>query len=235
MDKFIELIIPKSTVESISHQEISNLMVGFGWRKNLWRQPQQLIQIGAIQIIGAALIFMVTIVPIDRLLNIYFSTTSPIDRAHQTILVSGIFTLVGSIGINAWIYDRGNRLQHLSTLVEKIEKYNQIVNSIQTLTTVSNLATRKIDTTEISIVWDLLAHTSHNLITALEIDRYLRHHDRSITFRTVFVETTLSKRQQPIDLQDLAQHPQLAAYLTLLDRAWAIGMSVDRSTDFHDI
>jgi hypothetical protein len=235
MDKFIELIIPRSTVESISHQEISNLMVGFGWRKNLWRQPQQLIQIGAIEIIGAALIFMVSMVPIDRLLNIYYSTTSPTDRTHQTILVSGIFTLVGSIGINAWIYDRGRRLQHLSTLVEKIEKYNQIVKSVETLTTVNNLTTNRIDAPEISIVWDVLAHTRHNLITALEIDRHLRHRSGSTTLQTAFLEPTLSTNQQPIDLQDLTQHPQLAAYFTLLDRAWAIGVSVDRSTDFHDI
>ena len=229
MDKFDLLIIPRSTVESLSHQEIGDLLVGFTWRKNLWQQPHKLMQLAAIQLVGAAIILMVAAIPIDRILSVRTPTLTPTDRTNQLLLVNGILTLSILGGINWWICDRGKRLQRLLNLVEKIERYNQIVRSIETLVKVTSLTTSNIDGDRITIVMDILAQTRHNLLAALEIDFYLRHQDRSTTLTTTFIESAPSEiAHNLIALQQLAQQPQLAEYATLLNQAWEIGLSIDR-------
>jgi hypothetical protein len=229
MDKFDSLIIPRSTVESLSHQEIGDFMVGFTWRKNLWQQPHKLIQLGAIQLVGAAIILMVAAIPLDRILSIRTPTMTPTERISQLLLVDGILTLSILGGINLWIRDRGKRLQKLLRLVEKIERYNQIVRSIETLVRVTSLTTPNIDEDRITIVLDILTQTRHNLLAALEIDFYLRNQDHSTILTTAFIESAPSEiAHNLIALQQLAQQPQLAEYATLLNQAWEIGLSIDR-------
>jgi hypothetical protein len=229
MDRFDSLIIPRSTVESLSHQEIGDLMVGFTWRKNLWQQPRKLMQLAAIQLVGGAIILMVAAIPIDRILSVRTPTMTPTQRATQLLLVDGIFTLSVLAGINWWIGDRGKRLQKLLNLVEKIERYNQIVRSIETLVRVTSLTDSNIDGDRITIVMDILAQTRHNLLAALEIDYYLRDRDRSATLTTAFIESAPNEiAHNLIALQQLAQQPQLAEYATLLNQAWEIGLSIDR-------
>jgi hypothetical protein len=229
MDKFDSLIIPRSTVESLSHQEIGDLMVGFTWRKNLWQQPRKLMQLAAIQLVGAAIILMVVAIPLDRILSVRTPTLTPTDRATRLLLVDGILTLGIVGGINWWICNRGKRLQKLLNLVEKIERYNQIVRSIETLVRVTSLTTPNVDNDRVKIVMDILAQTRHNLLAALEIDFYLRHQDRSTTLTTAFIESAPSEiAHNLLALQQLAQQPQLAEYATLLNQAWEIGLSIDR-------
>jgi hypothetical protein len=229
MKQFDSLIIPRSIVESISHQEIGTMMVGFTWRKNLCQQPYKLIQLVAIQLVGAAIILMVAAIPLDRIASFRTSTMTPPQRTNRLILVDGIFTLGVLGGINWWICQRGKRLQKLLKLVEKIESYNQIVRSIATLVRVTNLTTATIDGDRITIVSDILAQTRHNLLTALEIDFYLRHQDCSATLTTAFIESAPNEiAHNLIALQQLAQQPQLAEYATLLNQAWEIGLSIDR-------
>jgi hypothetical protein len=229
MDEFDSLIIPRSTVESLSHQEIGDLMVGFTWRKNLWQQPHKLIQLAAIQLVGAAIILMVAAIPLDRILSVRTPTLTPTDRATRLLLVDGILTLSILGGINWWICERGKRLQKLLSLVEKIERYNHIVRSIETLVRVTSLTAPNIDSDRIKIVMDILAQTRHNLLAALEIDFYLRHQDRSTSLTTAFIESAPSEiAHNLIALQQLAQQPQLAEYANLLNQAWEIGLSIDR-------
>jgi hypothetical protein len=234
MDKFVELIIPRSTVESISHQEIGNLMVGFTWRENLWRQPRKLIQLISIQIVGAGIIFMAATIPIDRALNVHSSPISQRDRTTSLILVNGAFTLAIFAGINWWILERGKRLKKLMKLVEKIDRYNQIVRSIETLAIVTYLTTPSPASTQLAIVLDILTQTRHNLLTALKIDCYLRQRIHSTELTTAFVESAPSEiAQNLIALQHLAQQPQLAEYAHLLTQAWEIGISIDSQSETH--
>jgi hypothetical protein len=229
MDKFDSLIILRSTVESISHQEIGDLMVGFTWRKNLWQQPRKLLQLAAIQIVGAAIILMVAAIPLDRILNTRTPIMTPAERTTRLLLVNGILTLSILGGINWWIVERGKRLQKLLKLVEKIERYNQIVRSIETLVRVTSLTTPTVDEDRITIVLDILAQTRHNLLAALEIDFHLRHQDRSRILTTAFIDSAPSEiAHNLLVLQQLAQQPQLAEYATLLNQAWEIGLSIDR-------
>jgi hypothetical protein len=229
MDKFDSLIILRSAVESVSHQEIGDLMVGFTWRKNLWQQPRKLLHLGAIQLVGGAIILMVAAIPIDRILNASLPTMIPDERTSRLLLVDGILTLSILGGINWWIVYRGKRLQKLLKLVEKIERYNQIVRAIETLVRVTSLTTPTIDNDRIKIVLDILAQTRHNLLAALEIDFYLRHQDRSTTLTTAFIDSAPNEiAHNLLALQQLAQQPQLAEYATLLNQAWEIGLSIDR-------
>jgi hypothetical protein len=234
MDRFVELIIPRSIVESISHHEIGDLMVGFTWRKNLAKQPRKLIQVGLIQLVGAGMIFMAGILPIDRALSIYSPPTSQSDRQVKLILVNGAISLAIFSGINGWILYRGRRLQNLIKLVEKIEQYNQIVRSIESLVTLTNLTTPNVEVDRLSIVIDILTQTRHNLLTGLKIDRHLRQQSPSADLKTAFVESAPSEiAQNLIALQHLAGQPQLAEYATLLTQAWEIGISIDRAINLE--
>jgi hypothetical protein len=219
VDKFSELIIPRSTVESIGKHEIGNLMIGFTWRQNVWRQPQKLVQIGLIQIIGTGIVFAAMMLPVDRGLNVYRSSQSQPERSTQIILVDGAITIVILAGINSWILHRGKRLQRLLKLVEQIEQYNQIIESIITLKQVAILTKHQPESDQTSNTIEILSQTRQNLLTGLEIDRYLDQYPNSD-------QLAVSIAHNLIDLQNLAHQPQLAEYGTLLSQAWEIGMSV---------
>jgi hypothetical protein len=219
VDKFNDLIITRSTVESISQQEIGQMMVGFSWRADVWRKPHKFLQMCSIQIIGAGIILMAMMLPVDRVLSIYRSPPSQSERLTRLILVDGAMTTIVLSGINRSIFLRGKRLQRLLKLVAQIEQYNQIVRSIDTLEKVAALTSQHCEPAQIANMMEILAQTRQNLLTALEIDRYLRHYPNSS-------ELTISIARNLIDLQNLAQQPQLAEYGTLLTQAWEIGMSV---------
>ncbi len=223
MDRFSELIISQSQVESISQQELTPLTIGCAWRPTIWRKPLRLIQVGSIQLIGASLIFSLGMIPIDRVLHRSNLDRSPRARTEQLIWVDGALTIALLSGINWWIFDRAKRLQKLIKLVEQIEAYNQIVNSISTLAKVAHLTAIEGIPNHHDRVFDLLAQTRHNLLTGLEIDRYLRQHPNSAGL------TSLAHNL--IDLQHLAQQPELAEYHTLLTQAWEIGVSVYQETN----
>jgi hypothetical protein len=219
VDKFGELIIPRSTVESISQQEIGQMMVGFSWRADVWRKPHKFLQMCSIQIIGAGIVFMAMMLPVDRALSIYRSPQSQSERLTRLILADGTISLIILSGINRSIFYRGKRFQRLLKLVEQIEQYNQIVHSIDTLEKVANLTSHQCEPAQLSSMMEILMQTRQNLLTALDIDRYFRNYPHAS-------ELTISIARNLINLQNLAQQPQLAEYGTLLTQAWEIGMSV---------
>jgi hypothetical protein len=226
MDRFSELIISQSQVESISQQELTPLTIGFAWRSAIWRKPLQLIQVGLMQLIGASLIFSIGMIPIDRVLHRSNLDRSPQERTAQLIWVDGVLTILLLSGANWWMFARTRRLQHLVKLVERIEDYNQIVTSISTLAKVANLTAIDSSPNHHSQIFDILAQTRHNLLTGLEIDRYLRRQHSNSAGLT-------SLAHNLIDLQHLAQQPELADYHNLLTQAWEIGIGVYQETNLN--
>jgi hypothetical protein len=224
MDEFNRLIISRSTIESVSKQEIGNLMVGFTWRRNLWRQPAKLIQVGLIQLIGASIIFAVTMLPVDRVLNPVRLALPQTAKIQRLVLVNGGIMLVLLGGINWWVIQRGKRCKRLLQLVDRIENYNLIINRIATIAKITNLAEPNTEPGKTATVINILNQTRQNLLTALEIDLHLRQHPES-------TELNISIAHNLLDLEYLAQQPQFAEYNTLLSQAWEIGMSVYQETN----
>ena len=74
---------------------------------------------------------------------------------------------------------------------------------------------------------EILARTRQNLLIALKIDLYLRQHLHAD-------ELIASITHNLIDLQNLAQQPQLVEYGMLLTQAWEIGMSVYHETNIEE-
>ena len=223
VDRFDELMIPRATVESIGQQEIGQLMVAFTWRIDVWRKPSKFIQMCALQIVSASIIFAAIMLPVDRALSIVQSPQSQSIRLTQLIWVDGTISTIVLSGFNCWIFKRRKRFQKLLKLVEQIENYNQIVRSISTLAKVANLTDRSSESSQISQMMEFLHQTRQNLLTAVEIDLYLRQYPNS-------AELTISLAHNLINLQSLAQQPQLSEYGTLLTQAWEIGMSVYETT-----
>jgi hypothetical protein len=224
VDRFGKLIIPRSTVEAIGKQEIGELMVGFTWRPNVWKYPYKLIQVGAIQLIGMAIVFAALMLPVDRVVNTDRFHQSQSDRLTRLIWVDGTITVLILGGVNGWIFYRGKGFQRLLKLVAQIDRYNQIVNSIATLEKVADLTNNYSESSQTDNTIDILNRTRQNLLTALEVDLYLRQHPQAN-------DLTIAITNNLIDLQNLAQQPQLAEYSTLLTQAWEIGMSVYRETN----
>jgi hypothetical protein len=232
VDRFDELIIPRSTVESIGQQEIGHLMVGFAWRKSVWQKPYKFIQMMAIQSIGAGMIFTALMLPVDRVLHVYHLPSSQSERVIQLAWVDGSITAFLLIGVNRWIFRRGKQLQRLLKLVEQIEHYNQIVTSIDTLAQVANLTNDRHDLDRANHMMEILTKTRQNLLLALQIESYserLRQRDDYQNANSS--ELILSIANNLIDLQTLAQQPQLTEYGMLLTQAWEIGMSVSTDSD----
>ncbi len=225
MDRFSELIISRSSVESLSQQEITPLMVGFTWRSKIWRQPQQLIQVGLIQSIGAMMIFTIGMIPVDRIFNSSNSLQSPQARMERLIWVDGAMSIGILSGVNWWMFERGKRLQRLIKLVEQIEDYNRIIHSISTLAKVANLTGMDRPASQTTQIFEVLSQSRHNLLTAVEIDRYLRQHPHPRSAALTSMAHNL------INLQHLAQQPELSEYQDLLAQAWEIGMSVYHETN----
>jgi hypothetical protein len=171
VDKITELIIPRSTVESIGQQEIGSLMVGFAWRKNVWQQPHKIVQIVLMQIIGFSTIFTALMLPVDRVLYSYYPPLSQQARSLEVFWVDSSITAIVLIGVNRWIYRRGKQLRKLLKLVEQIEHYNQIVMAIDTLETLARLASNCPDRVPDNIL-EILTKTRHNLLVALQIESH---------------------------------------------------------------
>ena len=225
MDEFTGLIISRSTIESVSKQEIGNLMVGFSWRANVWRQPAKLVQVGLIQLIGASIIFTATMLPVDRVLNPVRLALPRTAKIQRLVLVNGGIMLVLLGGMNWWIVQRGKRFKRLVKLVEQVENYNQIISRIATIAKITNLTSLTVESSETAPIIDILNQTRQNLLTALEIDLHLRQHPES-------TELNISIANNLLDLEHLAQQPQLTEYNTLLSQAWEIGMSVYLETNY---
>ncbi len=226
MDKFTELIIPRSTVESIGQQEIGSLMIGFAWRRNIWRKPHQFIQVILMQIVGAGIIFTALMLPIDRGLHIYRAPPSQQVRLTELVWIDGTITALILAGINRWIYRRGKQLQKLLKLVEQIEHYNQIVKEIDTLARLANLTKDPHDRADTTSILDILLKTRQNLLVALQIESHTERLRQPNS-----TQLTLAIANNLIDLQTLARQPQLVEYETLLAQAWEIGMSVYRDIE----
>ena len=117
----------------------------------------------------------------------------------------------------------------LLKLVEKIEEYNKIVRSIEILAKLTILTNPHLPPTQIDSILDILTQTRNSLLAALKIDRHLQEHDSTAELMTSFIDAAPATiAENLIVLQHLANQPQLAEYATLLDRAWEIGMNIDR-------
>jgi hypothetical protein len=217
--KIGELIISRATVEAIGEQEIGQLTIGWSWRKDVWQKPHKFIQMVSIQIVGAVMVFTAMMLPIDRLLSVYRVPNSQIQRFTQLIWVDGIVTTIIVIAANRWIFLRGRRLQNLLKLVEQIDRYNQIVTSIETIEKVTDIATIGTEASSPAGSLEILSKTRQNLLIALEIDKYLRQYPDSAAI-------ALTIANNLIDLQHLAKQTHPDEYGILLDRAWAIGASI---------
>jgi hypothetical protein len=218
MQEFDELLIPRATVEELSQQEISNLTIGGSWRRNWRKNPQQIIQIGLIQLVGAAMIFAIAMLPVDRAFQISSSSLLPPTKVSRLIWIDGAITLAILGGINWWMIDRGRRTRQLIKLVELVEEFNRIVQAITTIAQITNLTTPHTGHDN-EIVRDVLKKTRHNLLTALQIERHLQQ-------QPLTPELNISIAHNLLNLQHLAEQSQLAEYQTLLTQAWEIGMSV---------
>ena len=226
MDKFTELIINRSTVESLGQQEIGNLMVGFAWRENIWHKPAKILQVACLQVIGAIAIFTALMLPIDRALHSYLTPPSQQVRLTKLVCVDMTITLLILVGVNQWIYQRTKQLRRLLKLVEQIEQYNQIVSAIDTLETLANLTNAPSTQLAPTSVLEILTKTRQNLIVALQIES----HSEQLHQYSNSSELTIAIAHNLIALQNLATQSQVAEYGTLLNQAWEIGMSVDRDT-----
>jgi hypothetical protein len=218
MQEFDELLIPRSTVEELSQQEINNLLIGGSWRRNWWKKPQQVIQIGLIQLVGAAMIFAIAMLPIDRAFQISSSSLSPPTKVSRLIWIDGAITLAILGGINWWMIDRGRRSRQLMKLVEQVEEFNRIVQAITTIARITSLTTPNTGQ-ENEIVLDVLKKTRHNLLTALQIERHLQQ-------QPLTPASNISIAHNLLHLQHLAEQSQIDDYQTLLTQAWEIGRSV---------
>ena len=217
MDEIGKFIISRSTVAAISKLEIGQLAIGFAWRNDVWRKPHKLIQAISIEIIGAMMVFMLLMLPVDRLLNVDRSPPSASERFERLVWVDGTITIIIILGINRAIYLRGNRLQRSLDLVDKIDSYNQIVASIVALNRVTDIG----NITDNAI--EILSKTRHNLLAALEIDRYRRHYPHSSPL-------ALTLDRHLIDLPPPEPNLELDVWGISMERVWEIGTSIYEET-----
>jgi hypothetical protein len=226
VDKITELIISRSTVESIGQQEIGSLMVGFAWRKDVWQKPHKIIQVLLLQLIGISMSFTALMLPSDRVLSSYYPPASEQARLIELVWLDSSMTALILLGANRWIYRRGKQLHRFLKLVEQIEHYNQIAIEIATLATLARLTNNCPDRPPDSILV-VLTKTRHNLLVALQIES----HSERLCQHPNSSEMILAISHNLIDLQNLARQPQLVEYGTLLTQAWEIGMSVYHETN----
>jgi hypothetical protein len=226
VDEITQLIIPRSSVESIGQQEIGSLMVGFAWRKDVWQKPHKLLQVLLLQTIGISMSFTALMLPIDRVLSSYNPPPSQQARLIDLVWIDGSMTAIILLGANRWIYRCGKQLHRLLKLVEQVEHYNQIVMEIATLETLARLTNNRPDRSPDSIL-EVLTKTRHNLLVALQIES----HSERLCQHPNSSEMMLAISHNLLDLQNLARQPQLAEYGTLLTQAWEIGMSIYHETN----
>jgi hypothetical protein len=219
----MNLKIAYSELERLTGLEVNYSFAGVAIRPHVWRSTTALGKIISLNIAGFVLAFGLTAIPVERIVSKVFIPEDNYIDWHRVVAFNTAVSLSALGGINIFVWQKGRRLKKLFALLERVDRFNEIVSSIELFQEFDcppagvNLANipPQLEST--------LQSTRANLITAIQIDRLLRQNqlaDRSLDRLTA----TLS--QNLIGLHDLSDSTEELPQLW--QEAWEIGDRIYR-------
>jgi hypothetical protein len=219
----MKLAITYPELEHLTGLEVNHSFAGVAIRPHVWHSAGGLGKIISLNIAGFILAFGLTAIPVERVVGKIFTDGSNLINWHRVIAVNAALDLSILGVINIFLWQKGRRLKNLFILLERVDRFNEIVSSIE-LFQEFDRSTAGVNLANIPPqLENTLQSTRTNLITAIQIDRLLRQNqlaDRSLD------RLTATLTQNLISLNDLTDHhdelPQL------WQEAWEIGDRVYR-------
>lgn len=162
-------------LENLGDFDTSTAVAVDFYRAFTFKKPQQIFSV-LITELALLISILIAVYPITLIIlrnsNNLPATASGI---NQLLLALLVFSLICLVGINAYIWRGAKRLKSLARLVEETDKYNDVIHTLEVMTSL-NSAMGKDGIQNPEEVFEILQATKRSLISAVNIEKLIRKH-----------------------------------------------------------
>ena len=179
--------------------------LGGVYRLSVCRQPRHWLRICATELIMLAFMGMLSI-PIGLAL---LRDHAPAQSTRFVWIGATTTTLMFS-SWHVYLWQRSRSLQGLMGLLDDIDQYNQLIETVILLNQLSTVNEGSMSHRDQSAVWDALSTSRTSLMTGLKLESLMRRHHRFLhRSQTLWLDLDRSLLTlQTLELQDQAQEYQ---------------------------
>ncbi|WP_254563730.1 hypothetical protein [Oscillatoria sp. HE19RPO] len=217
-------IVTESELEAIAGVDVNDIGLSLAFRLSFLQNLNKLISFAIAQLFILGL-FFILLTPLG-ILMVRNSGLSGQEMAttFYFLLFSGGIASVASLSLNFFLWRRAQKFQTFLTLIDEIQKYNEVVRSLDILDKIE-AAGGEIQLSDRQEVIEALSITRESLLASLRTDRILRENQDLIDRR---YELFAKIENNLATLNHLKISDEATEYGRLLNQALKIGVSVDR-------
>ena len=217
-------IVTESELEAIAGVDVNDLGFSLAFRPSFLQNLNQLISFAIAQLFIWGL-FFILLTPIG-ILMVRNSGLSGYEMAttFYFLLSTGGIAGVATLSLNWYLWKRAQKFQTFLTLLDEIQKYNEVLRSLDILDKIE-AAGGEIQLSDRQEVIQALSITRESLLGSLRTDRILRENQDLIDRR---YELFAKIENNLATLNHLKISDEATEYGRLLNQALKIGVSVDR-------
>jgi hypothetical protein len=217
-------IVTESELEAIAGVDVNDIGLSLAFRLSFLQNLNQLISFAIAQLFILGL-FFILLTPLG-ILMVRNSGLSGQEMAttFYFLFFSGGIAGLASLSLNFYLWKRAQKFQTFLTLIEEIQKYNEVVRSLDILDKIE-AAGGETQLSDRQEVIEALSITRESLLGSLRTDRILRENQDLIDRR---YELFAKIENNLATLNHLQISDEATEYGRLLNQALKIGVSVDR-------
>lgn len=217
-------IVTPRELEAIAGVDVNDMGFSLAFRRSFLQNVNQLLSFAIAQLFILGL-FFILLTPIGILMVRNFGLSGEeMATTFYFLLFSGGIAGVASLSLNLYLWKRSQKFQTFLTLVDEIQKYNEVVRSLDILDKIE-AAGAEIQLSDRQEVIEALHITRESLLGSLRTDRILRENQDLIDRR---YELFAKIENNLATLNHLQISDEATEYGRLLNQALKIGVSVDR-------
>lgn len=217
-------LVTESELEAIAGVDVNDIGLSLAYRPAFLQNLNKLISFAIAQLFILVL-FFILITPLGILMvrNSGLSGEQMATTFYFLLFTGGIAGLA-TFTLNLYLWKRSQKFQTFLTLIDEIQKYNEVVRSLDILDKIE-AAGAEIQLSDRQEVIEALSITRESLLASLRTDRILRENQDLIDRR---YELFAKIENNLATLNHLKISDEATEYGRLLNQALKIGVSVDR-------
>lgn len=217
-------IVTPRELEAIAGVDVNDMGFSLAFRRSFLQNVNQLLSFAIAQLFILGL-FFILLTPLGILMVRNFGLSGEeMATTFYFLLFSGGIAGVASLSLNLYLWKRSQKFQTFLTLIDEIQKYNEVVRSLDILDKIE-AAGAAIQLSDRQEVIEALNITRESLLGSLRTDRILRENQDLIDRR---YELFAKIENNLASLNHLKISDEATEYGRLLNQALKIGVSVDR-------
>ncbi|MCT7966038.1 hypothetical protein NG799_06790 [Laspinema sp. D1] len=217
-------IVTESELETIAGVDVNDIGLSLAFRLSFLQNLNKLLSFAIAQLFILVL-FFILLTPLGILMvrNSGLSGQEMATTVYFLLFTAGIAG-VATLILNWYLWRRSQKFQTFLTLLDEIQKYNEVVRSLDILDKIE-AAGAQIQLSDRQEVLEALNITRESLLGSLRTDRILRENQDLIDHR---YELFAKIENNLATLNHLKISDEATEYGRLLNQALKIGVSVDR-------